>query len=57
MIHGPCDTFNPTSSCMDNGRCTKQCPRNLLADTVTGIDGYPLYRRRSTEKMVVIHLH
>lgn len=34
---------------MDNGKCTKRFSKKLLAETVTGNDGYPLYRRRSAE--------
>lgn len=49
MIHGPCGSFNINSPCMDNGKCTKRFPKDLLTDTITGNDGYPLYRRRSTE--------
>jgi len=30
-------------------KCTKRYPRDILAETITGNDGYPLYRRRSTE--------
>ena len=49
MIHGPCGTINPGSSCMKDEKCTKRYPRQLLHDTRTGEDGYPLYRRRSPE--------
>jgi hypothetical protein len=49
MIHGPCGSINPNSSCMKDGKCTKRYPRQLLHDTETGEDGYPLYRRRSPE--------
>ncbi|GFU44401.1 helitron_like_N domain-containing protein [Trichonephila clavipes] len=49
MIHGPCGSLNNNSPCMSDGKCTKQYPRDLLAETITGNDGYPLYRRRSTE--------
>lgn len=47
MIHGPCGKNNPQSPCMIDGKCSKRYPRALLADTITGNDGYPLYRRRS----------
>ncbi|XP_041450597.1 uncharacterized protein LOC121404667 [Drosophila obscura] len=40
MIYGPC---------MVEGKCSKRFPKNLVSDTVTGNDGYPEYRRRSTE--------
>ena len=49
MIHGPCGSINPKSTCMKDGKCTKRFPRQLLHDTQTGEDGYPLYRRRSAE--------
>ena len=34
---------------MKNGKCTKRFLRPLLSDTMSGIDGYPLYRRRSPD--------
>lgn len=49
MIHGPCGTFNINSPCIVDGKCSKRYPRALVSDTITGNDGYPLYRRRSTQ--------
>lgn len=49
MIHGPCGNLNMTSPCMENGKCTKRFPKDFLQDTITGVDGYPLYRRRKPE--------
>ncbi|XP_062541344.1 uncharacterized protein LOC134209376 [Armigeres subalbatus] len=49
MIHGPCGAFNMNSPCMVDGKCSKKYPRALIGETVTGNDGYPLYRRRSTD--------
>ncbi|XP_050065533.1 uncharacterized protein LOC126554507 [Aphis gossypii] len=49
MVHGPCGALNPLSPCMADGKCTKRYPRPLVAETVTGNDGYPVYRRRSKE--------
>ncbi|GAB1865879.1 ATP-dependent DNA helicase [Camponotus japonicus] len=49
MIHGPCGLLNNNSPCMSDRKCTKRYSRDLLAETITGNDGYPLYRRRSTE--------
>lgn len=49
MIHGPCCAINPQSPCMVNGKCSKRYPRQLTAETITGNDGYPLYRRQSPD--------
>ncbi|VDP19907.1 unnamed protein product [Onchocerca flexuosa] len=59
MIHGPCDTLNPKSPRMIDGKCSKRYPRALISSTVTGNDGYPLHRRRSAEdggKLGAIHM-
>lgn len=34
---------------MIDEKCSKRFPKALTSDTITGNDGYPLYRRRSTE--------
>lgn len=49
MIHGPCGDLNTNSPCMIEGKCSKKYPKPLTSDTITGDDGYPLYRRRSPE--------
>ncbi|GFR24704.1 helitron_like_N domain-containing protein [Trichonephila clavata] len=49
MIHGPCGSLNNNSPCLSEGKCTKRYHRDLLAETITGNDGYPLYRQQSTE--------
>ncbi|XP_063993665.1 uncharacterized protein LOC135171207 [Diachasmimorpha longicaudata] len=49
MIHGPCGAFNMTSSCMENGKCKKKFPKPYTNDTITNVDGYPMYRRRNSE--------
>jgi hypothetical protein len=45
-IHGPCCNLNNKYPCMSDGKCTKQYLRDLIRETQTGEDGYPLYRRR-----------
>ncbi|XP_074000087.1 uncharacterized protein [Rhodnius prolixus] len=49
MIHGPCGRLNRSSPCMVDGKRTKRFPKDFTNDTVTHVDGYPIYRRRSTE--------
>ncbi|XP_072398185.1 uncharacterized protein [Diabrotica undecimpunctata] len=48
MIHGPCGTLNQNSPYMVDAKCSKRYPRTLISETITGNNGYPLYRRRST---------
>lgn len=60
MVHGPCGDINTNSPCMVDGKCSKRYPRALLAETVTGNDGYPLYRRRSTAdngRTAIVRVH
>ncbi|XP_054091371.1 uncharacterized protein LOC128922976 [Zeugodacus cucurbitae] len=49
MIHGPCGTLNSSSPYMADGKCTKNFPKDFTNDTVTNVDGYPIYRRRNPE--------
>ncbi|XP_053593876.1 uncharacterized protein LOC128667531 [Microplitis demolitor] len=49
MIHGPCGIINSKSPCMKDNRCSKRFPKAFVNETITGEDGYPSYRRRSTE--------
>ncbi|XP_017465379.1 PREDICTED: uncharacterized protein LOC108358510 [Rhagoletis zephyria] len=46
MVHGPCGNLNANSPCMVNGKSIKRHPRQFVNETQTGIDGYPLYKRR-----------
>ena len=51
-IHGPCDTLNPNSPCMDDrGKkyCTKEFPKAFQNETSLTEYTYPKYRRRSPE--------
>ena len=46
MIHGPCGAINPTVTCMKDGKCSKQYPRQFNNETKMDDDGYPSYHRR-----------
>jgi len=53
MIHGPCGTKNSRSPCMVNGKCSKKFPKKFQSETLINNDGYPAYRRRQSENIVV----
>ncbi|VDI62821.1 Hypothetical predicted protein [Mytilus galloprovincialis] len=46
LIHGPCGEANKHSPCIENGKCTKQFPKQFYEKTFQTTDGYPNYRRR-----------
>lgn len=45
-IHGPCGVLNRNCPCMVDGKCSKKFPKELISETQTGEDSYPLYKRR-----------
>ena len=49
MVHGPCGSFNHSSPCMQDGKCTKKYPKAFNSETQLDTNGYPLYRRRSPD--------
>ncbi|GFS92697.1 ATP-dependent DNA helicase [Trichonephila clavipes] len=46
MIHSPFCNRNRKTPCIVDGKCSKRFPRQMLQETQTGDDGYPLYRYR-----------
>ncbi|CAM4810669.1 unnamed protein product [Rotaria magnacalcarata] len=46
MIHGPCGVPNKNSSCMEDGKCTEEFPKEFRNETAPNKDGYRRYRRR-----------
>ncbi len=54
-MHGPCGAAFPNAPCMEEGKCKKQYPRKLQSEMVMDVNEYPIYRRRDTGHIVVIH--
>ena len=48
MLHGPCGKLNPSSPCMQDGKCSKGFPKQYCEKTVVMKDNsYPEYQRLS----------
>ncbi|XP_074360913.1 uncharacterized protein LOC141701157 [Apium graveolens] len=50
MIYGPCGVDNTYSSCMVKGRCMRHFPKRFNGSTYIDDCGFPIYRRRNTER-------
>ena len=52
MIHGPCEGVNMSSPCLNKTKktCEKNYPKELISQTISSDNSYPVYRRRSTEE-------
>ncbi len=48
MMHGPSGAVFPNAPCMEEGKCKKQYPCKFQFETVTDVNGYPIYWRRDT---------
>jgi hypothetical protein len=55
MMHGPCGVAFPNAPCMENGKWKKQYPCKFQSETVTNVNGYPIYRCRYTRRTVLVH--
>jgi hypothetical protein len=55
MIHGPCGVVFPNAPCMEDGKCTKKYPRKFQSETVTDVNGYPIYRRKDIGRTILVH--
>lgn len=57
MIHGPCGILNQTAVCMQDGKCTKDFPKNFCEQTQESINGYPMYQRRNNGAVADVRGH
>ena len=47
-----CGVANPKCPCMEDGKCTKDYPKDFCDSTSPNTEGYPKYRRRSDGRTV-----
>ncbi len=57
MMHNPCGILNKNVRCMENGRCTKEFPKDFSEFTFENADGYPVYRRRDDGKTFQVKIY
>ena len=51
MVHGPCGAANPSSPCMEDGKCTKRFPKDFQKETIVDHENnYATYKRRSPDQ-------
>ncbi|KAK1416261.1 hypothetical protein QVD17_32050 [Tagetes erecta] len=53
MIHGPCGVDNMKCPCMIDKKCSKNFPKDFAPSTSIDQDGYPIYRRRDSNRKIV----
>jgi hypothetical protein len=53
MVHGPCGVYNLKSSCMKNGRCSKNYPKDFHEETTVDESGFAIYKRPKNDRFVI----
>jgi hypothetical protein len=54
MMHGPCGVLNDKCTCMQDGECRFQFPRQFCDAAQMGKDSYLVYRRRDDGQVVEV---
>ncbi len=54
-MHGPCGAAFQNAPCMEEGKCKKQYPCKFQSETVTDVNGYPIYRCRDMGHTILVH--
>jgi hypothetical protein len=55
IMHGPCGAAFPNAPCMEDGKSKKQYPRKFQSETVTNVNGCPIYRCRYIGRTILLH--
>jgi len=53
-MHDHCGHLNPANSCMKNGYCKFNYPKDFADRTSKGKNSYPIYKRRHTSEVIKI---
>jgi hypothetical protein len=53
MVHGPCGKYNPKCSCMKNGKCSKNYPKEFHETTSVDENGFAVYKRPNNGRFVI----
>ncbi|KMQ86401.1 helitron helicase-like protein [Lasius niger] len=55
MIHGPCGDPSQRYPCTgDDGKCSKDFPKDFCEETNANVNGYPMYQRRNFGKKYIV---
>jgi hypothetical protein len=53
IVHGPCGKYNPKTSCMKNGRCSKNYLKEFHEKTTVDENGFAIYKRLKNRRFVI----
>jgi hypothetical protein len=53
MVHGPCGRYNPRCSCMKNGRCSKNYPKEFHETTNVDENGFAVYKPPDNQRFFI----
>ena len=52
MVHGPCGSINPNSSCVIGNKCSKHFPKKFYSKTTIEEDGFPYVKEGTMEDLL-----
>jgi hypothetical protein len=53
MVHGQCGVYNLKSSCIKNGKCSKNYPKDFHEATTVDESGFAIYKRPNNHRFVI----
>jgi len=52
MVHGPCGSINPKSSCMIGNKWIKHFSKRFCSETTIDENGFPVYKMRNNGRFI-----